>query len=668
MFWFASTIFSSAFLLFLVQPVIAKKILPWFGGSAAVWTTCLLFFQVVLLLGYLYSHWLIRRLKPRRQFVLHMTLLGLSLTMLPLAPGAGWRISGGQDPVPRILGLLTVSLGLPYFLLSATGPLLQAWYVRCYAERTPYRLYSLSNLGSMLALLGSPTLMEPYVRTHVQLLLWSAGFALFAALCAAVVWKSRSATWEESRQVAVAETLIPWRTRVEWVTLAACSSALLLATTNYLCQDVASFPFLWVLPLALYLLSFVLCFEREGWYRRSLMDPPMAVLLAGMAYSISDSETFGLRSAIPLMAAGLFVCCMFCHGELAARKPRPDRLTSFYLMISLGGVAGAVFVVLVAPRVFSSFYELPLALAACAVLAAVLPAGSSSRRVGWAVFAVAFCGYAGYVADGMTSASTLAVRNFYGTLRITEVNDEARYGRERTLMHGTISHGLQLLTAEYRRTPTTYYGAKTGVGLAILNSRHPGQRVGVVGLGAGTLAAYGRTGDYYRFYEINPLVVRLARTEFTYLSESPAKVDVVLGDARLSLEREAAQQFDVLVVDAFAGDSIPVHLLTRESFEVYYRHLRPEGVLAVHVSNRYLSLEPVVGNLADASGREAVLIDTGDDEPAVYEASWVLVAAGRNFLDLPEIKAAGKRIGRQTGLAAWTDDYNSLLGTVKWRE
>ncbi len=668
MFWFASTIFTSAFLLFLVQPVIAKKILPWFGGSAAVWTTCLLFFQVVLLLGYLYSHWSIRYLKPRRQVDLHLVLIGLSLLMLPLTPDPSWRIVGDQDPALRILALLATSVGLPYFLLSTTGPLLQAWYSRRYKGKVPYRLYSLSNLGSMLALLGYPTLMEPFVWTHSQLLIWSAGYVTFAVLCALVAWKARPAV-----QVVIVDALPPacrlrWRTQAVWVLLAACSSALLLAVTNHLCQDVASLPFLWVLPLALYLLSFVLCFERDGWYRRIVFGPLLAGSLCLMAYSVTDNEVLGLRTVIPMMAAGLFVCCMFCHGELAARKPGPGNLTSFYLMISFGGALGALFVAIVAPRVFSAFYELPIGLAACAVLAAGIAQGSWKLRIPWAMFALAFCGYTVYVGRDLISPGTLAFRNFYGELRVSDSTDESNYGPERKLLHGAINHGLQLLTAEYRRTPTTYYGTKTGAGLAILNTRHPGQRIGVVGLGTGTLAAYGRTGDYYRFYEINPLVVRLARSEFTYLRDTPAKVEIALGDARLSLDREAPRQFDVLVVDAFSGDSIPVHLLTRESFEVYYSHLRPGGVLAVHVSNRYLNLEPIVGELAGATHRQAALIDTDDDDYEVFEATWVLVTNNQSFLDVPAIKSVRKTIDRRPDLAEWTDDYNNLFRILKWSQ
>lgn len=667
MFRFSATIFTSAFLLFLVQPVIAKRILPWFGGSAAVWTTCLLFFQVALLLGYLYAHCSIRYLKPVWQAAVHIGLVALVLPMLPLAPDPRWRLPAGQDPAFRILGLLLASVGLPYFLLASTGPLLQAWYARRYPRRSPYRLYSLSNLGSMLALLGYPVLMEPNLRMPTQLVAWSAGFVLFAALCAATAWRSAAAREETRAEPAPAGT-IPIRLRLLWAALAACSSALLLAITNYLCQDVASFPFLWTLPLALYLLSFVLCFERQGWYRPAVIGPMLAVLLSLMVYSITDNDTFGLRSAIPLMTTGLFVCCMFCHGELAARKPGAGGLTTFYLMIALGSVLGALFVALAAPHLFPAFYELPLAMAACAVLAAALATGARKRRIGWVVYAVAFSGYAAFVVHGMASGSVLVERNFYGTLRVTEADDESRYGPERRLLHASITHGLQLLTAEYRRMPTSYYGTKTGAGLALLNCRRPGMRVGVIGLGAGTLAAYGRAGDCYRFYEINPLVVRLAASEFSFLRDTPARVELALGDARLLLEQEPDRQFDVLVVDAFSGDSIPVHLLTREAFELYYRHMQPHGVLAVHVSNRYLDLEPVVQELADASGRHAVAIATDDDDGEVYEASWVLVSANRAFFDIPAIRTAGRTVGKRPGLSLWTDDSNSLFRIVKWWE
>ena len=663
MFLFAWTIFTSAFLLFLVQPVIAKKILPWFGGSAAVWTTCMLFFQVLLLLGYLYSHWSIRYLKPKRQVMVHLVLLALSLVVLPLAPNPAWRITGAQDPAIYMLAVLATSVGLPYFLLSTTGPLLQAWYARRYQGSVPYRLYALSNLGSMLALLGYPTLMEPFVWTHMQLWIWSAGYALFVVLCAAVAWKARSVEAVPSMEVSEP---VAWRSKLLWVALAACSSALLLAITNHLCQDVAAMPFLWVLPLALYLLSFVICFESEGWYSRIVFLPLLVVALGMMAYDIGDTDRFGFRWSIPVLALGLFACCMFCHGELAARKPAASQLTSFYLMISLGGALGAMFVALAAPRIFVTFYELPIGLAACGILAAVMAQGSWKLRVPWVVFALALTGYLVHDARELTASSHMAVRNFYGGLRVEDETDDTKYGPERKLLHGSINHGLQFQTAEFRRIPTTYYGKKSGVGLAILNTRREGQRVGVVGLGTGTLAAYGRQGDYYRFYEINPLVVKVARTEFTYLRDTPAKVEVALGDARLSLEREASQQFDVLAVDAFSGDSIPVHLLTRESFDIYFRHLRPGGVLAVHVSNRYLSLEPVVQMLADATHHQAALFDTDDGDYEVFEATWVLVTDNQEFLNNADVKAGRTEITRRPDLRQWTDDYSNLFQIVKW--
>ena len=669
---YALTIFSSAFLLFQVQPIIARMILPWFGGSAAVWAACMLFFQVVLLLGYLYAHWSIRYLRPKQQAILHVVLLGLSILLLPVTPNPSWKPSGGEDPVLRIVGLLAIAVGLPYFLLSTTGPLVQAWYARAYRVAFPYRLFALSNFGSMLALLSYPVLVEPHVAARHQSQGWSAAFGFFAVLCAAAALHSARkpepapAVW--GGEAGEAEAQAPaWSLQLLWMALAACASTLLLAVTNHVCQNVAAIPFLWILPLAIYLLSFILCFDSEIWYRRKLFAGLLAVALGGMCYALTEwqgSET--VKIVIPLFSAGLFICCMFCHGELARLKPHSRYLTSFYLMVSLGGALGGLFVGWLAPHLFHGYFELPVGILACTLLAVVVFRDLSKwMSMAWAALAITVLVFLSLKERDTAAGARLLVRNFYGGLRVTDSGDLQKGDATRTLVHGTITHGLQMLSGELRRLPTTYYGKQSGVGLAIENCRHSGERVGVIGLGVGTLASYGRPGDYYRFYEINPLVIQVARREFSYLRDCPAQVEVVLGDARLSLEREPDQNFDVLAVDAFSSDSIPVHLLTREAFQLYFGHLKAEGVLAVHISNNHLDLAPVVQSLASALHKEALLFDTDDDEQEVYGATWVLLAGPGEVLRKPAFQQAGSPLEPRAGLRLWTDDYSNLFQILK---
>ena len=674
---YAITILVSAFLLFQVEPIIAKIILPWFGGSAAVWTTCLLFFQVVLLLGYLYAHWLFRYRSRRSQALIHIGLLAASLLVLPVLPGAGWKPAGGEDPAFRILLLLAATVGLPYFLLSTTGPLVQGWYAQRFKGAVPYRLYALSNLGSMFALLSYPVLVEPVFATHAQAWGWSFGYAAFVVLCGSTALVSRAGP--DTGLLEAEDGPAPGaRQYFFWIALPACASVLLLAITNHLSQNVAAIPFLWVLPLSLYLLSFILCFERAGWYRRSPYLQLAAVAIGGIGYSLADDlENTSIKILIPLFSAGLFICCMVCHGELARLKPHPRYLTSYYVMISVGGALGGVLVGLVAPHAFRGYYEMQAGLAACALLVLLVLrqdpesgfAGSwkNPRALVAGLLVAAFVVYLAFQVRKNDTGYRVIVRNFYGGLRILDEGEAGDTGAVRKLMHGTINHGQQLLDPARRDWPTTYYGRKSGVGLAIGERQAVGPlRAGVIGLGTGTLAAYGRPGDYIRFYEINPLVIQLARTEFSFLKDSKARVDVALGDARLSLEREPPQSFDVIAVDAFSGDSIPVHLLTREAFALYLRHLKPAGVLAVHVSNKYLDLEPVVRRESEALGRQAMTVDTEDDEETgTFGSTWVLVTARPDFFQKSVIKDAVQEVELKKGLRLWTDDYSNLFQILK---
>ena len=671
---YALTIFTSAFLLFLVQPIIAKQILPWFGGSAAVWTTCLMFFQLVLLFGYAYADWSIRYLRPRAQVLLHVALIALSLLSLPIIAGSNWKPAGDEDPAWRILGLLTATIGLPYFLLSTTGPLVQAWFARNFPAATVYRLFALSNASSLVALVAYPFVVEPYVTTHGQSLGWSAGYGLFAALCAAsALYSLRAQLQFAPAQAAVNAVNSGPAPRAAdyalWLTLAALGSFMLIAVTNHITHDVASVPFLWILPLSLYLLSFVLCFEGRNWYQRPVFFGPLLVIVGAMAWALhAEGGIMDIKEAIPLFAVGLFTMCMFFHGELAALKPAPRHLTSYYLMISLGGAIGGLLVGFVAPKFFNTYYEFGLGLILTALTAAYVARRASPLLPLIALAAAGFTAFHVHTYVNMLSNDArVMARNFYGTLRVRDFGDAGSDTGVRRLMHGVIMHGEQFLAPERQMHPTTYYGPGSGVGRIIqIKQESAANRVGVVGLGAGTLAAYGRHGDVYRFYEINPQVIEVAQQQFTYLGKTPAQVATLLGDARLTLEREAPQRYDVLAIDAFSSDSIPVHLMTRQAMEVYLKHLQPDGVIAFHVTNRFLRLAPVVRRIADDMGLQVTLVtDEADDATDFAKTDWVLVSRSAAVLAHPRITQAVDPIEEIPGLQVWTDSFNNLFTILK---
>ena len=671
---YAATIFVSAFLLFLVQPVIAKQILPWFGGSAAVWTTCLVFFQFLLLFGYAYSDWTTRHLRPRLQVGVHVALLVVSLVSLPIIPDAVWKPAGDEDPALRILGLLGATIGLPYFLLSTTGPLVQAWFARSFASGTVYRLFALSNFASLLALIAYPPLIEPWTPTRTQSLVWSGGYVLFVALCAAAGFFSlRAANATASTAGAsggdAGEAAPAARDYIVWLLLAAMGSYMLLAVTNHITQNVASVPFLWILPLILYLITFIFCFEGRGWYQRRFFLGPLAVIVVVMAWGLhAGGEIMDVTDAVPIYCTGLFVLCMFYHGELAARKPAPRYLTRFYLMVSLGGALGGLFVGVAAPLMFNAYYEFGVGLAITGLLALYLlwplPKWIPAVALGVTV-ATAYYFYE-YV-DDLNRNVKLSLRNFYGTLRVKEIGPKDD-PTVRRLMHGVIMHGEQYLEPKARREPTSYYGPDSGIGLAIRHYENRGLRLGVIGLGTGTLAAYGKPGDSFRFYELDPQVLTVAQRDFYYLGDSSAKIESALGDARLNLEREPAQRFDILVIDAFSSDSIPVHLVTNEAMAVYLRHMQPNGIVAFHVTNRYLDLPPVVKMIADAHGIAATLISHDPDEKdeRYSRTDWVLITRDQAFLRSDAVtRAASLEIKIPRGLSLWTDDFNNLLRILK---
>jgi len=665
---FAATVFLGAFLLFLVQPIIAKQILPWFGGSAAVWATCMVFFQMTLLVGYAYADLTTRKLAPRRQAMLHAALLGLSLLALPIMPDPSWKPVGGENPSWRILGLLALTIGLPYFLLSTTSPLLQAWFARRFDHAIPYRLFALSNLASLLALLAYPVMIEPWVSTGTQSVAWSVCYGLFALLCgyAAVTGvRPRPGFFRRGGEGSAVDAPPGGILQLTWLVLAAMASFLLLAFTNHICQNVASLPFLWILPLSIYLATFIVCFDHSRWYRRNIFLVLAAAVLPVMAWY---SDSLNLKLVIPMYLAGLFICCMFCHGELALLKPEPKYLTRYYLMISLGGASGGLLVGLVAPYVLRGYFELAIGLGACALLLVY----RTIRMPWWAMAAsAAVVGAtawgAGKAVDRQVANSRVMVRNFYSVVMTVEYKTPVPF---RSMVHGGITHGGQLLDPEMRFRPTSYFGPNSGFGRMFASLPRARRKVGVVGLGAGGIIAYGREGDTFRFYEINPQVVELARREFTFMTATPATIEVVLGDGRLSLEREPDQKFDVLLMDAFSGDSIPLHLLTREAMAIYMRHLKPGGVLGFQATNRFIDIAPVVSGLAAEYGLTAVWIsDTpdGKDGPDYWISNTVqiLVTSNRALLEAGRIRDAGTTLAADPGFRVWTDSFNNLLRVLK---
>ena len=754
---YALTIFLSAFLLFLVQPLIGKYILPWFGGTPAVWTTCMLFFQMVLLAGYAYAHLLAARMPTRKQANLHLILLAVSLAFLPIAPREFFKPTNSESPEWKILLLLTVTIGPPYLLLSSTGPLLQSWFSRTHAGRSPYRLYSLSNLGSLLALFCYPFVVEPNLRRWDQAVVWSVGYGLFALVCGWCAWRLRQlsvspATIEAvapvaaaaNQEVGVEAPSAGWADIGLWLVLSMCGSVMLLATTNMICQELSVTPFLWILPLAIYLLSFIICFDNPRWYARWLFLPLLALsvgwwvwLLAHDAltefvmtgnlfeksplppiekwvgtrldtswttlfgaspfpwlhtYVADDIASPAIYGEIGSYLLVLFACVMTCHGELVRGRPHPRQLTLFYLTIAAGGALGGVFVALIAPHVFPWFWEYQIGLGAscAAVLWANINDRNSPKRWIWAGLrwsilafgAVLLCPLVAILISQtrLHDASNewrkmLSVsRNFYGVLRVTEEEDDDN-GPKYSLTHGEIMHGFQYQQGMYRNWPTSYYGPTTGIAVAM--SFHPKRfatepekqalRVGVVGLGTGSIAALCREGDYLRYYEINSAVIDLSKKWFTYLADSKAKeIDIALGDARVSMEHELAegesQRFDVLAIDAFSSDSIPMHLLTKECGELYWKHLNEDGILALHISNKFLDLSGVAQALADVTGKKTLTVDTKDDNSIGQSGStWVLVTTNEKFLNNEAmLDTIVTWSDEPAAPILWTDDFASL--------
>ena len=669
---FASLVFLASFLIFLVEPIAGRQLLPILGGSAAVWITCLVFFQSALLLGYLAAHWLTRR--PSFSTYLALMLLALATALLwanrssPLATDAA-------HPIATVFAALGLSIGLPFLVLSATSPLLQVWWARLEAGKIPYRLYALSNLGSLLALVLYPTVIEPHSTLHTQRMAWCCTFAVFAALAIALAVKTRGNTATPSQATLEDDLAIPPASRRDkflWVFLPLGAAMQLSAVTAYLTANIAAIPLLWMLPLAVYLMTLILAFQFKTRLPSPIVTRVMVVMLAALAYSLTQTEAgWPLWLSLLFFLAELFFACYFCHSAATGLRPqRASQTTLFYLLFAAGGALGSFLIGIAAPLLLRYNLDLPITFFVTALLAlAIFWQTNWSQRLLWAGASAVMLVLVFMVAQAYRHGSIVAVRNFYASLRVTEDRTGAPGSNILTLTNGSIKHGTQIMnTAESRRIPTTYYANNSGVGLAMrLCCADRPRNLGVIGLGAGTLAAYGRSGDRIRFYEINPADPAIARDTFTYLRDSAAHIDIIEGDARTSLAREAPQQFDVLVIDAFSGDAIPVHLLTTQAMALYRRHLTSHGILAFHISNQHIDLAPAIALLAQSANMQGRYVSAEPgSQPGAYKSSWMLVTADVNFFAQAEVAAAALATTPRPNLQVWTDDYSALLPLLRW--
>ncbi len=704
---FAVAIFASAFLIFLVQPMVGKRILPWFGGAPAVWALCLAFYQVTLFFGYAYAHVLVRFIGPSRQLAVHALVFGGALLALPVLPATTSAPEAASEPSASILSVLARSVALPFLALAATGPLVQAWFARRYPARSPYPLYAVSNAGSLLALICYPILIEPRLSLSLTGDLWSWAFAMtaFVVLSCAALARRQADRAPSGATPLVGGLLSRPLDLALWCLLSGSAVALLMGVTNTLCLDLASVPFLWVLPLGVYLTSFILCFGSERVYRTA---PYLSI--AAFAFAVCYGKSYWAPwlpeplvpmgdSAVVLISSYcllLFATCMLMHGELYRLRPPARSLTIFYLWVSGGGALGGLFVGLAAPLLFDNYYELPLGLGLAQLLLLVAswhaPGGWLRRgapRWRWTLVApasVALLAISGKRIFEESDGLLLEERSFFGVVRVLRAGNGPN--EQWQLHNGSTLHGLQFQQPPFRKAPSTYYGMATGIGALLLQGdpQIP-RRVGVVGLGAGTLAAYGRPGDLFRFYEIDPVVIRLAGDggPFTFLSDSEAEIEIVPGDARLSLAAEQArgvvQDFDLLVIDAFSSDSIPVHLLTREAFAIYVDSLAETGLLAFHLSNRHFELKPLVLLLGGSAGMDGLRIESRQlpqlrsmralwvflgRDPARLESLGTFALSRSKRLEYPPPQVElwrGVRTSSETEL--WTDDYSDLFGVLK---
>jgi hypothetical protein len=691
---YAVCIFLSAFLLFQVQPIISKTLLPWFGGTPAVWTSAMLFFEVILTGGYAYANWLAKRNKGRQQTIIHLVLLAISVCLIvylwivwpsPIKPADRWELTNYSSPFMYVIFLLAISVGLPFFILSTNSPLMQSWFSHKNPGRSPYWLYALSNIGSLLGLILYPILIEPLFTIQWQGWIWAGGYLLFVIVVGynALHQNKNTPVTNTTEDEPAAETAQKTKkgTRIMWLVLSACATLMFLAVTNEIAQQVAVIPFLWVLPLAVYLLSFVLAFSSRRWYDRKIFTLLFLIGCLGLILIFLNPM---IHYVIQIFIYNflLFTITMICHGELYALRPHASQLTHFYLLVSIGGALGGLIVNLLAPLIFKGYWEFKIGLAFIGILLVYLLFPRTRTRSAFyyrilaGIMALVVTGSVIYLIFFSTSKDLFANRNFYGVVNVLQKEVGSTQQKANLLVHGTTIHGFQYIEPELRDTPTSYFSRTSGVGLAILNNPlyGSGMRVGVLGLGVGTLAAYGQPGDYYRLYEINPVIVDLANGQggyFSFIKDSKAETEIVTGDARISLEKElnsgVKNDFDILVLDTFSGDSPPAHLVTKEAFDIYLQNLAPDGLIAANISNNHLDFRPVFWRLAQYYDLEfAIIYNQPENDPAAYPSIWVLLTRNSKLLEAPEIaERADRMTGYTTDIRLWTDDYSNLFQIIK---
>jgi spermidine synthase len=686
------TIFLSAFLLFQVQPMIARFILPWFGGTAAVWTTCMMFFQTLLLLGYLYAHLMRRFASPRATWLLHLGLLLIAAATVSVVPGDSLRPSGDGNLTLGIISVLGFTIGVPFFVLSSTGPLIQAWQSSSHRGQSPYRLYALSNLGSILALVTYPFLVERYFSMNSQALFWTIGFYCFSIACCWSGWQTvQLSDWCGGEEAKPAGSEVgrnnvsrpSLMVTMAWFVLAATASIILLATTNLLCQEVASIPFLWILPLSLYLLSFIICFDRPAIYRRLIFMP----LVVGGAIVSIGLVHLGLFTSLAFQIIALSTVCfsasMVCHGELERSKPTPEYLTGFYLVVAFGGAAGGVFVCILAPQIFTGFLEfhVGLSVSLLVVLCALIwPGGEPAKPIApsikllkygaamsvFVVLAIVLSSAVYFLDPSYQQGLVFRGRNEFGLVSVVEKDGYRQF------INGRVEHGGQKVEAEKEMEHISYYVPESGAGVAFEAFRETSEdslNVAVLGLGAGAMATWLEPGDQMVFYEINPMVVDIAENHFSFLKNSKGETRVKLGDGRLQLQNEmesgSSERYDLIFIDAFSSDSIPIHLLTAECFEVYLDRLKPDGVLVAHITNRFIDLQPVVLEHSLRNGLTPILVDYHSPDGRL-KTRWVLMTKNQDFKKTTKVKSFERQWAKGVVPVRWTDDYSSVAALLNW--
>lgn len=728
---FAGTLFVSALLMFVLQPMFGKLLLPLLGGTPAVWNTCMVFYQTLLFGGYLYAHWLTHKVGDQRQIQIHSALMIFSLFVLPVALPADATPPTEGNPTFWLVWTLFLAIGLPFFVVSTTAPLLQKWFSHLghSSSGDPYYLYAASNAGSLLALLSYPFLLEPNIGLTNQRLFWSFGYGMLCLLilvCALTLWRSRPEPSFDETEISDstdgAELSLDPRQQLHWLALAFVPSSLLLGLTQYISTDIAAVPLLWILPLTLYLLSFILVFSH--WADRIhplMLAAQPAVLLVFIAYSFINPAVLPYWLDLILHCLAFFLAVMVCHGELAKHRPPTKHLTHYYLVMSFAGMLGGLFNTFVAPFVFNAVYEYPITIVAALLLRPGFFAGKWYRNavfpgivllagltiylasedlfayldiIGGALILLAGLTYSvrktplglGFLTavilffalglHSLASSTLFQERTFFGVLsvRATIIPDEQqRPEKVHELYHGTTKHGAERLIPAELTTPLTYYSRPGPIGqlFAEYDNQNQNWRIGAVGLGAGALACYTKPGQDWRFYEIDPLVVQVAKdpTWFHYLERCNPLAQMVIGDARLSLEKEADGSFDLLIMDAFSSDAVPTHLLTREALQLYFSKLKDDGLLAFHITNRHLALKKVLADHAESLQLDGLLQEfkANGDMPLVVSTDWVVLAKRGQRLEPLRQSRLGhwQKLPITFGLQPWTDDFTHIIGIWK---